>query len=453
LAVSLCLFASASLLPSCAVDQDKEVAVYRAVLDQDMPEVTAPAADEPWTLPQILLVTNKTNEQLSIQGEDYLQAIIEKARAYSAFMPNISVGPNKSFAHTRGDGTHDSTSVNANAGMNLFNGFRDINALDRAAVTIEQRKALLLDLRESLLLSVAQTYYQVLKSEESSRVLENSLALRHEQVRDMLARQATGLARGLDVAQAQSDESATRVLLIQAQSDARNARTTLAFLVGVPAIGGPLGDQYEAPATTPNVQDFEAQALQQRQDLIAAQKAVDIARFAVSEAVGEYYPTLSFNFNYLLYSSPMSSLLWTAGFSANIPIFTGGQIRADVRAAWSRFRQAGLNLSLLERQIHEEVETDAENFSISAEKIQELKVGVAAAQRAFDLADQSYKLGSASNLDRLTAQNSLLASQLALNSEQYSQKVFYLDVLRVTGQLVQRVMHAKPPESPPEPQN
>ena len=52
-------------------------------------------------------------------------------------------------------------------------------------MTIEQQRALLLDVQASLLLSVAETYYQVLRAEESVRVLENSLALRHEQVRDM----------------------------------------------------------------------------------------------------------------------------------------------------------------------------------------------------------------------------------------------------------------------------
>jgi outer membrane protein len=447
----LSAFCSSLSLSGCAVDQAKEVATYRAVLDRNMPEVVAPAIDEDWTLQKALLVANKSNEQLGVQGEDYLQALIDKSRAVAAFLPTLSVSPSESFAHTRGVSTDNATTVTAHAGMNIFNGFRDWYALKRAAVTIEQQRALLLDLQESLLLNVAQSYYAILKSEESARVLENSLSLRHEQVRDMSARQEQGLARALDVAQAQADESATRVLLLQAQSDARTGRATLAFLVGVPAINGPLADDITAPGAVPTVEEFEQAAMQYRQDLVAAERAVEAARFAVNEAVGEYYPSVSLSFSYLLYTSPLAALLWSGAISGDIPIFTGGTIHADVRSAWSRFRQAGLSLAMLQRQIHEQAAIDAENLSISAEKIKELQVSVDASQRAFDLADQSYKLGSASNLDRLTAQNTLLAAQLSLNSERYSEKVFYLDALRVSGQLVDRIARQLPSPEPQEP--
>jgi outer membrane protein len=442
-------------LGACAVDQNKEVATYRAVLEEGMPGVVTPAVDEEWTLVKAMVVANKANEQLSIQGEDYLQALIEKARTYSAFMPSASASPSEAFAHTRGGDTNNATSVSAHASMNIFNGFRDWNASKRAAVTVEQQRALLLDVQASLLLSVAETYFQVLRAEASAKVLEDSLALRHEQVRDMQARVDTGIARRLDLAQTQADESATKVALIQAQSDGRNARSTLAFLVGVPAISGPLNDELEAPEpeATPSAEEFERQAMEHRQDLIAARHAVDAAQYSVSIAVGEYYPTISLSFNYLLYTNPLSALLWSGSIAGDIPIFTGGQIRADVRGAWSRFRQAGLNLSHLTRQVHEEVTIDSENLRISDQKIDELHITVAAAQRAFDLSDQTYKLGSATNLDRLTAQNQLLAAQLSLTNEEYNKKVFYLDLLRTSGELVDRVKEkgAAAPTTPPSP--
>jgi outer membrane protein len=440
------------------VDQAKEVATYRAVLEEGMPGVVAPAVDQEWTLLKAMVVANKANEQLSIQGEDYLQALIEKVRTYSAFMPSVSGSASESFSHTRGGDTNNATSVTAHGSMNLFNGFRDWNASKRAAVTVEQQRALLLDLQATLLLSVADTYYQVLRAEASAKVLEDSLALRHEQVRDMQARVETGIARRLDLAQAQADESATRVALIQAQSDGRNARATLAFLVGVPAIGGPLNDDLEAPEpqATPSAEEFERQAMEHRQDLIAARHAVDVAQYGVNIAVGEYYPSVSASFSYLLYTNPMSALLWSSAISGDVPIFTGGQIHADVRSAWSRFRQAGLNLSHLTRQVHEEVTIDSGNLLISDQKIDELHITVAAAQRAFDLADQTYKLGSATNLDRLTAQNQLLGAQLSLTNEQYNKKVFYLDLLRASGQLVDRVKEkgaapSSPTSAPPAP--
>ena len=91
--------------------------------------------------------------------------------------------------------------------------------------------------------------------------------------------------------------------------------------------------------------------------------------------------------------------------SANVPIFQAGLIHADVRDAWSRFRQAVLSESLLRRQVFQEVQIAGEDLMTSQGKIRDLQDEVAAAQQAFDLAERSYQLGNASNLDRLTAQD------------------------------------------------
>ena len=76
--------------------------------------------------------------------------------------------------------------------------------------------------------------------------------------------------------------------------------------MGVPAIAGPLADDLEAPEpdATPTAEEFERAAMNQRQDLVEAERAVEAARYGVSIAVGEYYPSVSVSFNYLLYTSP-----------------------------------------------------------------------------------------------------------------------------------------------------
>ena len=86
----------------CAVDQGEEVATYRAVLDEGMPAVVTPEIDEASTLQKPLLVANKSNEQLSIQGRGVPAVADRQVRAFSAFLPTVSVGPSESFSHVRG---------------------------------------------------------------------------------------------------------------------------------------------------------------------------------------------------------------------------------------------------------------------------------------------------------------------------------------------------------------
>jgi outer membrane protein TolC len=149
---------------------------------------------------------------------------------------------------------------------------------------------------------------------------------------------------------------------------------------------------------------------------------------------------VTLNLNYFLsrQSNPTESD-WNAVFSANLPLFSAGVIHADVRTAWSRFRQAVLFESLVRRRVKQEVETAVQNLSASRLRLAELKVQVAAAEQSLRQAEESYKVGFATNLERVVAQNLLLEAQLELTSERFEQRVFDLNLLRVTGRLSVRL--------------
>jgi outer membrane protein TolC len=177
-------------------------------------------------------------------------------------------------------------------------------------------------------------------------------------------------------------------------------------------------------------------AARDRPDSRAPESAVEAARQQVEVALGAYYPSLTLDVNAYLYreSIPTDSA-WNALLSARIPIFQAGLIRADVRTAWSLLRQAMLDAALARRQSAQQVRTAYENFTASAQTLAALATQVQAAQAALQQAEASYRVGLATNLERLTAQNTLLSAQLQQASAAYDQKVFYLDLLRATGRL------------------
>src|SRR5262249_49730162 len=140
-----------------------------------------------------------------------------------------------------------------------------------------------------------------------------------------------GLAIKLSVAQSRAQVDATRVALIQAESDVRNGRSTLALVVGVPHVDGPLSDGFTAPAHNSPEPDFEAVAVATRQALTAARHAITAARAAVDVAFAQYYPSVSLNVSGFLYREFFSDASkWNAILAANLPIFSAGIIEADV---------------------------------------------------------------------------------------------------------------------------
>ncbi|MGE5609572.1 MAG: TolC family protein [Bacillota bacterium] len=433
----LFLAVATAIFAGCAVNQAKEVATYRRIIGAD--QAIAPFnPGEPLTLERSLELANQSNERLGLQGEDYLQALINRDRAAANFLPTVNLVPTGTVGG--GSASTFQGTVPVVGRMNLFNGFRDVNNFRAAGLTAEQRRALLLDAQAALLLDVAGVYYQILRSEASVEVLRNTLALQDERVRDMQTKLKVGWVKLLDVAQSEAQAADTRVLLLDAKNDVLNGRSTLAFLVGAAVQESPLIDAMRVPQETPPLDQLQALAAANRQDLAATVAAVQAARYAVSVAVGQYYPSLSVDVTaFLARRNLPSDSDWNALFTANLPIFSAGLIEADVRQAWSQFRQAKMSESQTRRRVLQEVEIAYHNLQASYQRLKELEVEFTAAEAALHLAEEQFNAGLATNLERLRAQDQRLLARLRLVSEQSDQKVFYLDLLRAIGRLSLRV--------------
>ncbi len=430
-----------SAMHGCKVDQEKEIATYRRVLEADVKgNVIRLAPGEPVSLTRVMLLANQDNERLNIEGENFLQAIIAKKRLLADFMPTVSFGPTTMIRDPVSGGTSSSKRTTTDAvvgsGYVNFNPVQNLQDVRAADFTIEQRRAILLDAKATLLIDVAQAFYQVLRSERQVEVLENSLAVQEERVADVRALLEVGTGRPLELSQAQAQAADTRVQVAQARGDVTNARSVLAFLVGTPQVTGPLVDDFDVSADLPTEAEFLQAAYRLRQDLTAVNAKVRAQRYGVDSAMAQHYPSVSLNLDYFVYrESVPSASLYTALIEANIPVFTAGRIHQEVRAAWSAFRQAKFEESLTRRQVKQDIEIAYQNLITSEHRLKELRVQVDTAQEAFDQAVDLVRVGRATNLERLVAQDQLLNAQLLLTSELFTRKVDFLELQRAAGLL------------------
>ncbi len=433
--------ALAAAIGGCAVDQNREVQRYRQQVDLKNAATRPALLPSEWpagkvlTLREAMYLANQQNEQLSIEGENYLQALIGRQRAVALFLPTADLTGTSTLAESAGaaNSTH-TTDAFLSGRINLFNGFRDVAQLRAANLTIEQRRYLLLDLQESLLADVVRGYHQVLLSEAQIQVLQSSVGVQEARVRDVTQRQRAGLARPLDVAQTQAQLSETKVALIGAQNIQRNARQALVLLTNALVADAPVVEIGALPQQVGELADLQQRALQKRPDVLAARQARDAARQRVEVAVGQYYPSASLNLQYFLYrETPPEDRSWDSVLQVNLPVFSAGQIEADVRAAWSQFRQASLTESLLRRQVLQQVDQAYTNYNDSIRRLAEREIQLTAGRLATEQADASYQAGLATNLERITAQDQYLTAQIGLTNEKYSQYVFATDLLRSVG--------------------
>ncbi|HEX8910753.1 MAG TPA: TolC family protein, partial [Humisphaera sp.] len=115
--------------------------------------------------------------------------------------------------------------------------------------------------------------------------------------------------------------------------------------------------------------------------------------------------------------------------------FSAGIIEADVRAAWSRLRQAALSESYLRRQVLNDVRQAYQNVATADRKRAEYEQQVRAAREALEQSRSALNNGLAINLDVLVAQDQVLNAELQLTGTEFDRTVFYLDLIRATGRL------------------
>src|SRR5690242_3491175 len=88
--------ATMALAAGCKVNEDKEVAKYREVVDGPTSRPVEFTAGDPLPLETALSLATTNNERIGIGGENYLQALIDKDRAAASFLPTVSLIPSYS---------------------------------------------------------------------------------------------------------------------------------------------------------------------------------------------------------------------------------------------------------------------------------------------------------------------------------------------------------------------
>lgn len=423
--------------PGCAVDEAAEVAQYRSVLDAGLTsQPVPPAAGAPLDLATAMRLASARDEALAAAGEDYVRSLVERRRAVASFLPTIALSP-RAFARDRVRPDEDPRGIDVPATLGFdVDPVSDLAELDRAGLDAERRRALLLAAQDDLLLDVGRTHFAVLLAERRADVLRSSIAFQEARVDDARARTAAGLQQPLDVALAESRSADARGDLVDSERVARNGRTLLSFLTGFRVGDAPLDDALALTTEPAPAEELVRDALLLRPEVHAAATAVPAAEAGLRTAYGGYWPSVTLDVEaFLSKDSEPTDLDWAALLRVHVPLFRAGLVEADVREALSRLREAKLLAARAERSVRLEVEAARESYDSVGRRLRELAVRLEASRRALDLADGQWRAGIGTNLERLTAQDDLLAVELDVATADLERRIRRLELERACGRL------------------
>lgn len=225
-----------------------------------------------------------------------------------------------------------------------------------------------------------------------------------------------GVAALGDVAQARTQYLQAKINTTTQKQNVQDAFAQLAVDLGLPANilfkVEPLPAQVFANPVLASVEELVEKAVCQRQDLLAAEANVRSQEASLLGAQRATLPVLNSSWNLGHYwfqkGQQEKSIHWSAEFTLTFPIFDGFYYRnqvknalANVELSKAQFLQTELLIIQAVTTAHMGVKTAAVNLDDTAEYLK-------AAELEFNIALTSYKSGTATILDLLSAQSSLV---------------------------------------------
>lgn len=315
-----------------------------------------------------------------------------------------------------------------------FQAFRKVQQAD---VQVAAAENTFLNAQQSLILRVAQAYFNVLAAKDTVRADIAARDAFKAETDEAEARFKVGLSTITAVQQARASYDSARATLIGDRRALDNQRQALGVIVGhdVAALQ-PL--RIDIPLVAPSPQAPEAwvkTALEDSFDVRSALLQWDIAKREIGIQRAQRYPTLdlqgSVGQSLTGGQSGIDSRQYAVGLAINLPLFAGGMIRSQVRQAAATAAQDQAQFQLQHRTTTQQVRDAYRGVMSGIAAVEAFKQAVASNRTALKSTQMSFRVGTQTEIDVLTALQNLYT---ALKSY-YLSRYDYLDSVLTLKQL------------------
>jgi multidrug efflux system outer membrane protein len=273
----------------------------------------------------------------------------------------------------------------------------------------------------TLVAEVASAYLELRELDENLRIAEQTLASRRATLELARQRFAQGVISELDVRQFEAEAAAPAASLADfAQRRARQEhllRVLLGQEPGPIVRGGPLDATVQAVAVPDSL---PSDLLLRRPDVLRAQHDWQAALARVGVAVGNRLPAFFVSGQYGTQRPELNGLFGSSGeiysveAGVSIPLFTGGRLVNEQRAARARAEQAQAAYEQTVLGAAREASDALAGLRLRRDQLAAQETQVHALRRAYELAERRYQSGVSSYLEVLEAQRGLFNAELAL---------------------------------------
>jgi outer membrane protein TolC len=277
--------------------------------------------------------------------------------------------------------------------------------------SVDAAKAGSLSTREQVILLVVSQYIGTLSDvanvEASRSRVELAQAL-YDQAADL---QKEGVGTGIDTLRANVELQNEKQRLIEAENQRDSSLFGLSKLLNIdPHQKIALADSlsyFETPQ--PDVEASIDLAVADRPEWKQLQAQEKFAKYEKQSIEYSRLPSVRFDGNWDYLGSAINTGIPTYMYegSLNMPIFTGGRIKAEVVRAGLEIQKVQQQKIDLRNQIALDVKTSLLNLQSARSEVQVANLGIQLAKQEVDQAGDRFRAGVANNIEVISAQDSL----------------------------------------------
>lgn len=402
------------------------------------------------TLDQALEIALSENPTVKIADQTIEAKKYAKRGTYAALWPDISAtgawqhNIKKPSFHIMGKtmevGTMNNVSAGVTAAMPLINAqlwkSLKLSVMD-VELAVEQARSSRIDMIEQ----VSKAFFQVLLAKDSYNVYKRVYDNAVENHKIVEKRYAVGQVSEYDFIRSQVSVSNAEPNLYSAENAIVLALWQLKALLGVDLdmnvdCAGSLAD-YEKVMTS----QIQAGSLAEN----SALRQLDIQERMLEQSIklkrAANLPSLVASINYQFTAMDESFALahynWigssAAALSLNIPIFSGGKRRADIKQAKIDLSNIQLQRENAERQLRTAIMSYYSNMQTNLKQYHASSQNIATAKRGYDIAVKRYEVGSGTLVEIDNSQLAYTQAELSRSTSIYDYLINKVSMEKITG--------------------
>jgi outer membrane protein len=302
-----------------------------------------------------------------------------------------------------------------------------IIGLDQAGQRVVQAEAELAAARQALALRVAERYFAVLAARDDvdfAKRAERAFARRTEEAE---ARFDAGIVAVTEVHEARARRDSARSTVISAERALASRIEALREITGA-AAHDPVGLAAAPPLAIPEPADsahWVQQALAHHPALLAAEAAAGVARHEVARVRAGHQPTLDLSLSHSYRDQNFGGVIplerndSAVGLELNVPIYQGGLVSSQTRAAAHELGAAEATRDASRRAAERNALDAFHGIQDGISQVQALEQAVRSSESALEAAEAGNEVGTRTILDVLDAESTLYRTRRDLAQARY----------------------------------